>query len=689
MLAGPEGLVELITESDCDLVLNAIVGSAGLVPTVATLGEGIDLALANKESLVVGGELVTQLAEATGAAIIPVDSEHSALHQLLAGERPGTVDRLILTASGGPFRGRTPDQLADVTVEQALAHPTWAMGGKITIDSATLMNKGLELIEAHHLFGTPYEQIDVVVHPQSIVHSLIQLCDGATLAHLGYPDMRVPISYALHYPERVDVPVQPLDLAASGRSTFEPVDDETFACLALAREAGAPAAPRRARSTPPTRSRCTRSWPAGSRSCDIAAVIEETLERLPATPVHSFDSLAEADARARTRRRRAGGSSHERLSEPLKPACHTERLDVLRLAFLGFSALIILHEAGHFVAAKAVGMRVERFSLFFGPMLVKSPRRDRVRDRPDPARRLREDHRDEPERGAPARGRAARLLQPAGVEAGRRDRRRSGGQPPDRVHHPGGDLQRPGSGRHEPRPAGRVAHDRGRNVAGTGVGVPEGRRPDRLGRRPPRRRSPRSRSRSRATAARAPRPTAAAADAGQPDRRSRGAHADVLDLSPLRPGRQARARRVRVRRRRQAARGARRGRPEPLADVVRDRTTVSTIARLFEPKERSQLHGVVGGYTVTQEPFAYSATDAFYTLALISLSLAVVNLFPFLPLDGGHVFWAVAEKVRGRRIPFEMMERAGVVGFVLIIFLFVIGLSNDISTLTGQGFNAR
>src|SRR3984885_8993759 len=171
LLSGPGGLVKLIVESECDLVLNAIVGSAGLVPTVAALGEGIDLALANKESLVVGGELVTQLAEATAAAIIPVDSEHSALHQLLNGERPGTIDRLIVTASGGPFRGMSSEQLRDVTVDQALAHPTWRMGGKITIDSATLMNKGLELIEAHHLFGTPYEQLDVVVHPQSIIHS--------------------------------------------------------------------------------------------------------------------------------------------------------------------------------------------------------------------------------------------------------------------------------------------------------------------------------------------------------------------------------------------------------------------------------------------------------------------------------------------------------------------------------------
>jgi 1-deoxy-D-xylulose-5-phosphate reductoisomerase len=299
VLAGTEGIVQLVTECGCDMVLNGVVGSAGLVPTVAALGEGIDVALANKESLVVGGELVTQLAEATGAEIIPVDSEHSALHQLLAGEQAGTVDRLIITASGGPFRGMRADRLRDVTVEQALAHPTWAMGGKITIDSATLMNKGLELIEAHHLFGTPYERIDVVVHPQSIIHSLIQLCDGATLAHLGYPDMRVPISYALHYPDRADVPVSPLDLVSLGSLTFEPVDEETFACLRLAREAA------RAGGTAP----CTLNaanevavyaFLAGRLEfLEIARVIEESLAELPAEPVHSFEALGEADGRAR------------------------------------------------------------------------------------------------------------------------------------------------------------------------------------------------------------------------------------------------------------------------------------------------------------------------------------------------------------------------------------------------------
>jgi 1-deoxy-D-xylulose-5-phosphate reductoisomerase len=299
VLVGAEGLVRLVIESGADLVLNALVGSAGLGPTVATLGEGIDLALANKESLVVGGELVTQLAEATGARIIPVDSEHSALHQLLAAEPPGTVDKLVLTASGGPFRGRTRAELEHVTVAEALRHPTWAMGGKITIDSATLMNKGLELIEAHHLFGTPYERIDVVVHPQSIVHSYVVLCDGAALAHLGHPDMRVPISYALHHPDRVDVPVRALDLATVGSLTFEPVDDDAFPSLGLARAAA------RAGGTAPcvlnaANEVAVHAFLAGRLDfLAIPAVIETTLERLPAAPVRAFESLYDADREAR------------------------------------------------------------------------------------------------------------------------------------------------------------------------------------------------------------------------------------------------------------------------------------------------------------------------------------------------------------------------------------------------------
>jgi len=307
VLTGPEGMVELITGSDADLVLNALVGSAGLGPTVTTLGEGIDLALANKESLVVGGELVMALAEATGAQILPVDSEHSALHQLISGERPGTVDGLVLTASGGPFRGRTREQLEAVTVEQALRHPTWEMGGKITVDSATLMNKGLELIEAHHLFGTPYERLGVVVHPQSIVHALVQLCDGAALAHLGHPDMRVPIAYALHWPERVDVPVRTLDLAELASLTFERPDEDAFPCLRLAREAGiaggtAPCVLNAANEV------AVHAFLAGRlRFNAIADIVETALEQLPAQQVRAFDTLYEADREARELAARAVG----------------------------------------------------------------------------------------------------------------------------------------------------------------------------------------------------------------------------------------------------------------------------------------------------------------------------------------------------------------------------------------------
>ena len=237
VLAGEEGVRELIGAVEPDLVLNGIVGAAGLASTVVALTAGIDVALANKESLVLGGELVMALAEATGARLLPVDSEHSALHQLIGARgaghrRPPRRHRLRR-----PLPRPRPTS-SDVSVADALAHPTWKMGGRITIDSATLMNKGFEVIEAHHLFGVPYERIEVVVHPQSLVHSLIQLIDGSTLAHLGYPDMRVPISYALHFPERAPVDVPRLDLAAVGALTFEEPDPETFACLRLALEAG-------------------------------------------------------------------------------------------------------------------------------------------------------------------------------------------------------------------------------------------------------------------------------------------------------------------------------------------------------------------------------------------------------------------------------------------------------------------
>jgi len=301
VLEGEAGVRELVADSGADLVLNGVVGSAGLGPTIVALGEGIELALANKESLVVGGDLVTALAEAKDTRIIPVDSEHSALFQLVNSESPGTVDRLVLTASGGPFRGRT--DLSGITPEEALAHPTWDMGGRITIDCATLMNKGFEIIEAHHLFGTPYERIDIVVHPQSIIHGLVHLNDGASLAHLGYPDMRVPISYALHYSERADVDVPTLDLASVGELTFAEPDTETFSCLRLAREAGeeggtAPCVLNAADEVA-VAAFLERRIPFTA----IAEVVERTLEAMPATVPGHFDDLYAADAEARDRAR--------------------------------------------------------------------------------------------------------------------------------------------------------------------------------------------------------------------------------------------------------------------------------------------------------------------------------------------------------------------------------------------------
>jgi 1-deoxy-D-xylulose-5-phosphate reductoisomerase len=299
VLAGEEGIRELIAASGADLVLNGMVGAAGLGPTVVALGEGIDVALANKESLVIGGELTTALAEGTGARLLPVDSEHSALFQLINAESPGTLERLVLTASGGPFRGRS--DLSGVGVEEALDHPTWRMGGRITIDSATLMNKGFEAIEAHHLFGIPYERIEVVVHPQSIVHSLIDLNDGASLAHLGYPDMRVPISYALHFPERADVNVERLDLTAVGELTFEEPDLATFSCLRLALEAG------RAGGTAPCVLNAADEVAVAAflegriPFTGIAAAIERVLEQMPARAVTHFEDLFAVDAEARRR----------------------------------------------------------------------------------------------------------------------------------------------------------------------------------------------------------------------------------------------------------------------------------------------------------------------------------------------------------------------------------------------------
>jgi 1-deoxy-D-xylulose-5-phosphate reductoisomerase len=286
-------LTELLERARPDVVLNAVVGFAGLAPTMWALERGVTLALANKESLVAAGELALSAQHRGGGVLIPVDSEHSALFQCA---QLGEPESLVLTASGGPFRGRTRDELQDVTPEEALAHPTWSMGPKITIDSATLANKGLEVIEAHWLYDAEYEAIDVVIHPQSIVHSLVRFRDGAAIAHLGYPDMRVPISYALAFPDRATTPVPPLQLETL---EFHEPDTDTFRMLALAREAGErggtyPAAYNAANEV------AVQQFLDGKIGfLDIAALVEDVLAHVDGAPARDLAELVEADARAR------------------------------------------------------------------------------------------------------------------------------------------------------------------------------------------------------------------------------------------------------------------------------------------------------------------------------------------------------------------------------------------------------
>ena len=292
-------LTELLERAQPDVVLNAVVGFAGLPATLWALQNGVTLALANKESLVAAGELALGARERGGGLLLPVDSEHSAAFQCLEGRAPEQVHSLVLTGSGGPFRGRRREELEDVTPEEALAHPTWRMGPKITVDSATLANKGLELIEAHFLFGLSYERIEVVLQPTSIVHALVRFRDGASLAHLGYPDMRVPISFALTYPERAATPIEPLDFTQGLLLEFAPPDLETFPLLALARKAGErggtyPCAFNAANEV------AVAAFLAGKLPfLGIAETVRETLAEVDGAPARDLHDLVEADREAR------------------------------------------------------------------------------------------------------------------------------------------------------------------------------------------------------------------------------------------------------------------------------------------------------------------------------------------------------------------------------------------------------
>ena len=292
-------LTELLERAQPDVVLNAVVGFAGLPATLWALEHGVTLALANKESLVAAGELALAAQERGGGLLLPVDSEHSAAFQCLEGRSAEQVHSLVLTGSGGPFRGRNRDDLDAVTPEEALAHPTWQMGPKITVDSATLANKGLELIEAHFLFGLPYTRIEVVLQPASVVHALVRLRDGASLAHLGYPDMRVPISFALTYPERAATPVAPLDFSDGLRLEFEPPDLETFPLLALARRAGEEAGTYPCAFNAANEVAVAAFLEGRLPFLGIAATVEETLAGIDGAPAHDLDELVDADAEAR------------------------------------------------------------------------------------------------------------------------------------------------------------------------------------------------------------------------------------------------------------------------------------------------------------------------------------------------------------------------------------------------------
>jgi 1-deoxy-D-xylulose-5-phosphate reductoisomerase len=286
---------ELLERAQPDVVLNATLGFAGLPATMWALERGVMLALANKESLVAAGELALAAWERGGGSLIPVDSEHSALFQCAQLGEPQTI---VLTASGGPFRGRSRDELADVTAEQALAHPTWNMGAKITIDSATLANKGLEVIEAHFLFGVDYDRIEVIVHPTSIVHGLVRFRDGASIAHLGYPDMRVPISYALTYPERAATPIPPLDLTAEPLEFYD-ADTDTFPLLALAREAGEKGGTYPCAYNAANEVAVAAFLEGRIGFLDIAALVADALDRVEGSPARDLGELELADARAR------------------------------------------------------------------------------------------------------------------------------------------------------------------------------------------------------------------------------------------------------------------------------------------------------------------------------------------------------------------------------------------------------
>ena len=721
VLGGQDGVVELVRELRADIVLNAIVGAAGLEATMAALDAGSDLALANKESLVAGGELVTAAVRRSGRLLLPVDSEHSALQQCLEGAAPESLESLVLTASGGPFRGWSQERLADVVPAQALAHPTWSMGAKITIDSATLMNKGLELIEAHHLFGVGYPRIEVVVHPQSIVHGMARFRDGALIAHLGLPDMRVPISYALTYPER----------AATAGAAARPV-------------AGVRARFRAARSG---RLPVPGAGPRGRRGGRHRALRAERRQRggggrVPGRRVPVPADRRHGRRRARPLRARAArvgrtGAGHRRR----RPGAGAGRAGGGRVSYiipiLGLLGLVFLHELGHFTAAKRTGMRALKFYVGFPPPLV----RKRVGEteygigvvplggfvkipgmlRPEPSDLWAiEDllHRSEslpPERAseigiaydrlaqlvaqgrvdeaAPAAGELGRLIdETEGVTAA--DRRRVSRCLSRFVEST------------DPRGYWRSSRPKRLIVIGAGpfanilfafllltglaiTGLPQPLQPTAvvagLEKGLPAQKAG-LRAHDRIVAIDGHPITGfdqvralISTSGGHPVSLTVRRNGTTVHLGPITPVKQGGRYIVGF-----------------LPDVIATTRSVpvwkapgegasqmwkmiSGSVTGIRSEGTSSLSGPVGIVRVSASAADTGAPYYLWLLAYISLSLGILNLLPFLPLDGGHILLVALEKIRGGRpLSRATFERVSMAGIALVLFLFLFGLHNDL-----------
>jgi 1-deoxy-D-xylulose-5-phosphate reductoisomerase len=667
-------LTALLDAAEPDIVLNAVVGFAGIHATIWALAHGVDLALANKESLVAGGELAQAAWSGGGAHILPVDSEHSAIFQCLEGRRDAQVHSLVLTGSGGPFRGRTREELLTVSPEEALAHPTWRMGPKITVDSATLANKGLELIEAHFLFGLAYEQIEVVLQPTSIVHSLVRFRDGATLAHLGYPDMRVPISFALTYPERAATPLRVQRGERGGRCGVP---------------RGRPAVSRHRR---------------GGRR------------------------------RARARRRRA----RARHGRPRRGGCTRARLRrreasgpvTWLVVSVGLLLLVFLHELGHFSVALAVGIRPRSFYVGFPPAIAKV-RRNGIEygigaipfgglvripgmHRPSPrdleaftATALRE----KPEL-APYVQRVRRSLDVADYPAARAAlpelrraldstelsgaARRTANRALREVDEATGDdayWRAPTWKRISVIAAGPAMNLIAAFViffAVYATGAPTGNATTRIG------------EVERAT-------PAAAAGLHASDRivavngvpattfakvsqLIRGSHGRPITVTVERAGKTVTlGPKATIR----SADGrwiwgfipATERVSYPVGHSARLAVndcwqvvtgTAHAFGALFHKKERGQLTSAVGIVRVSQQALKVGFSYYLQIVGLVSMSLALLNLLPFLPLDGGHILFSVIERLRRRAVAREVYERVSAVGFALILLLTFIALSNDL-----------